>query len=66
MPNSLTPEETIDLLRHRMAVAGCDFDRVFQADTHKPLYNATNGVPRNLCSFAMHPSLTLSHPTSGM
>lgn len=47
--NSLTPDEALDLLRHRMSVAGGDFDRVFPEKIHKSLYNATNGVPRDLC-----------------
>ena len=44
-----TLEEAIDLLRHRVAVAGSDFDRIFPDSLHKSLYNATNGVPRDLC-----------------
>jgi general secretion pathway protein A len=47
--NPLTPDEATDLLRHRMTVAGGDFDRIFPPATHKLLYNATNGVPRDLC-----------------
>jgi type II secretory pathway predicted ATPase ExeA len=47
--NSLTPEEALDLLRHRLDRAGGDFDRIFSAATHKPLYDATSGVPRDLC-----------------
>ena len=47
--NPLTLEDAIDLLRHRMEVAGGDFDHVFPVGTHKALYNATNGVPRDLC-----------------
>jgi general secretion pathway protein A len=47
--NALTPDEAIDLLRHRMNVAGGDFDRVFPSSIHKGLYNSTNGVPRDLC-----------------
>jgi MSHA biogenesis protein MshM len=47
--NSLTLDEAIGLLRHRMHVAGGDFDRVFPEATHKALYDATNGVPRDLC-----------------
>jgi general secretion pathway protein A len=47
--NPLTPAEAIDLLRHRMNVAGGDFDRVFPESTHRTLYSATNGVPRDLC-----------------
>jgi general secretion pathway protein A len=47
--NPLTLEDAVDLLRHRMDVAGGDFDTVFPVDTHKALYNATDGVPRDLC-----------------
>ena len=47
--NPLTLEDAIDLLRHRMDVAGGDFDAVFPPSVHKALYNATNGVPRDLC-----------------
>ncbi len=47
--NPLTLEEAIGLLRHRMAVAGGEFDRVFPGPTHKPLFNATKGLPRDLC-----------------
>ena len=39
----------MDLLRHRMAVAGGDFDRLFLPSTHRLLYAATRGVPRDLC-----------------
>jgi general secretion pathway protein A len=47
--NPLTPEEAFDLLRHRMDVAGGEFDRIFPPAIHKQLYNATGGVPRDLC-----------------
>ena len=47
--NPLTLEDAIDLLRHRVEVAGGDFDTIFPAGTHKALYNATNGIPRDLC-----------------
>lgn len=47
--NPLTLEEAIDLLRHRMGVAGGDFDKIFPPLTHKSLFNATKGVPRDLC-----------------
>jgi general secretion pathway protein A len=60
--NPLTLEDAIDLLRHRMQVAGGDFDAVFPASTHKALYNATNGIPRDLCVLcdaAMLNALTL-------
>jgi len=45
----LTWQDSLDLLRHRMSIAGGDFDRVFLETTHKMLYNATQGVPRDLC-----------------
>lgn len=47
--NPLTPEDAISLLRHRMSVADGDFDRVFPESLHKTLYDATRGVPRDLC-----------------
>lgn len=47
--NALTPEDAVELLRHRMSVAGGNFDKVFPSSTHKILYNATNGIPRDLC-----------------
>jgi general secretion pathway protein A len=47
--NPLTPAEALDLLRHRMNIAGGDFDQVFPESTHKTLYAATNGIPRDLC-----------------
>ena len=47
--NPLTLEDAIDLLRHRMEVAGGEFDAIFPPSLHKALYNATNGVPRDLC-----------------
>jgi general secretion pathway protein A len=45
----LTWEDSIDLLRHRMSIADGDFDEIFLPSTHKRLYNATHGVPRDLC-----------------
>lgn len=47
--NTLTLEDTLDMLRHRLAVAGGDFDVIFPVATHRALYNVTNGVPRDLC-----------------
>ncbi|MFO0935117.1 MAG: AAA family ATPase [Gemmataceae bacterium] len=47
--NPLTPDEAIDLLRHRISVAGGEFDKIFSESIRKELYNATNGVPRDLC-----------------
>jgi general secretion pathway protein A len=45
----LTWQDALDLLRHRMSVAGGNFDQIFMPATHKLLYNATHGVPRDLC-----------------
>ncbi|MDE2125278.1 MAG: AAA family ATPase [Armatimonadetes bacterium] len=45
----LTWEESLEMLRHRMTIAGGHFDGVFLEPTHKMLYNATGGVPRDLC-----------------
>jgi general secretion pathway protein A len=62
--NSLSPDEAFDLLRHRMDVAGGDFDRIFPSATHKILYNATNGIPRDLCILcdgAMLNALAMNH-----
>ena len=50
--NPLTLEDAIGLLRHRVEIGGGDFDSIFPVTTHKPLYNATNGVPRDLCILA--------------
>lgn len=47
--NPLTLEDTLDMLRHRVDVAGGDFDAIFPAATHKAIYNATSGVPRDCC-----------------
>jgi general secretion pathway protein A len=47
--DGLTPQDSINLLRHRMAVAGGDFDRLFLASTYRLFYTATHGVPRDLC-----------------
>ncbi len=47
--NPLTMEEAIDLIRHRISVAGGDFDAIFAPETHRMIYSATAGIPRNLC-----------------
>ncbi|MFL5342818.1 MAG: ExeA family protein [Gemmataceae bacterium] len=47
--DGLTPQDSVALLRHRVAVAGGDFDRMFDPSTHRLLYAATHGVPRDLC-----------------
>jgi general secretion pathway protein A len=45
----LTFDDAVGMLRHRADVAGGDFDALFPAPLHRPLYNATRGNPRNLC-----------------
>jgi general secretion pathway protein A len=47
--DGLTPQDSIGLLHHRVAVAGGDFDKLFVPSTHRTLYAATHGVPRDLC-----------------
>lgn len=48
--NSLTLDDAINLLRHRMTVAGGDFDSVFPANLHTVIYDVTRGIPRDLCA----------------
>lgn len=45
----LSFDDAIEMLRHRIDVAGGDFDAIFLPETHKPLYNATQGICRDLC-----------------
>lgn len=47
--DALTLEDAMGMLRFRAQVAGGEFDRMFQPETHKPLYNAAGGIPRELC-----------------
>jgi general secretion pathway protein A len=63
--NPPTPDEATDLLRHRVRVAGGDFDRLFTTATYKTLYNATGGLPRDLCVLcdaALFHALALNRP----
>ena len=45
----LTFDDAMEMLRHRAEVAGGDFDALFPLPLHRPIYNATQGNPRNLC-----------------
>jgi len=45
-------EDAVGMLRHRMKVVGGDFDAAFDRAVHKPVYNATRGIPRELCLLA--------------
>jgi general secretion pathway protein A len=47
--DGLTSQDSINILRHRIAVAGGDFDRLFLPSTYRLFYAATHGVPRDLC-----------------
>ena len=47
--NPLTLDEALGLLRHRVSVAGGDFDKIFAPEIHRAIYSATGGVPRSLC-----------------
>ena len=56
--DSLTFEDALGLLRHRLQVAGGDFDSLVPASLHRSLYNAARGNPRGLCRLCDH---VLSH-----
>jgi general secretion pathway protein A len=48
--NPLSFDDAAAMLRHRVSVAGGDFDRLFPSpETHRRIYNATKGIPRRLC-----------------
>jgi general secretion pathway protein A len=47
--DGLSPDDSVGLLRHRVAVAGGEFDRIFHPGTFRRLYAVTHGVPRDLC-----------------
>ena len=45
----LIASDTVDMMRHRVEVAGGDFDRLFPPETHRPIWAATRGIPRKIC-----------------
>jgi len=45
----LTLEDAMALVQFRAQVAGGNFDTMFLPEVHKPLYNASGGIPRELC-----------------
>jgi general secretion pathway protein A len=48
--NPLSYEDAVALMRHRVGVAGGNFDTLFPGTPlHHRLYNVTKGVPRRLC-----------------
>lgn len=48
----LSFDDAIEMLRHRVGVAGGDFDVLFPLETHKGIYNFTGGIARELCVLA--------------
>lgn len=44
--------DALAMLKHRFQVVGGNFEAVFSEETHKPIYNATKGIPRDLCVLA--------------
>ncbi|MBP7559233.1 MAG: AAA family ATPase [Armatimonadetes bacterium] len=47
--NPLSHEDAVEMLRHRLRVAGGDFDRLFPGDLPRMVFNTTRGIPRRLC-----------------
>jgi len=45
----LIASDTVDMMRHRVTVAGGNFDRLFPIETHRPIWAATQGIPRKIC-----------------
>lgn len=53
---ALNEEETVDYLRHRLAVAGGDLDNIFEPQAVKDIHRLTQGIPRlinTLCDTAL-------------
>lgn len=42
-------EDAVDMMRHRVTVAGGEFDTLFPLPLHRPIHNATRGIPRKIC-----------------
>jgi general secretion pathway protein A len=47
--NPLSYEDSIDLLNHRLRVAGGVFESLFPGELPRMVYNTTKGIPRRLC-----------------
>lgn len=45
----LIAADTVDMMRHRVEVAGGNFDVLFSEETHRPIWQVTRGVPRKIC-----------------
>jgi general secretion pathway protein A len=48
----LSLEDALGMLAYRVEVVGGDFAKIFAPETHKMIYNATLGIPRDLCVLA--------------
>lgn len=42
-------DDTVAMMAHRLSVAGGDFNRLFPEDVRKPIYDASEGIPRRVC-----------------
>jgi general secretion pathway protein A len=47
--NPLTYEDAVEMLRHRLRVAGGDMNALIPGDLPRLVYNTTRGIPRRLC-----------------
>jgi len=54
--DALNEEETVDYIRHRLAIAGGELDRAFEPPAVKDIHRLTQGIPRlinTLCDTAL-------------
>ncbi|CAG0939171.1 ABC transporter ATP-binding/permease protein [Gammaproteobacteria bacterium] len=54
--DALNEEETLEYLRHRLAIAGGEIDAIFEPDAVKDVHRLTQGIPRlinTLCDTAL-------------
>ena len=51
---ALNEEETVAYLRHRLAIAGGDLDKIFEPDAVKDIHRLTQGIPRLINTLLRH------------
>jgi len=54
--DALNEEETVDYLRHRLAIAGGELEQIFESDAIRDVHRLTQGIPRlinTLCDTAL-------------
>ncbi|MBX3623136.1 MAG: ATP-dependent metallopeptidase FtsH/Yme1/Tma family protein, partial [Rhizobacter sp.] len=54
--DALNEEETVEYLRHRLAIAGGDLEQIFESDAIRDVHRLTQGIPRlinTLCDTAL-------------